>query len=493
MNKTFEVELWDEKHILTIPDLPLDSILPGAFRGDMLALFNSFLGNHPLKTMEECAADRDAHKEHWWEWAEAHYTWNHLLREGPHLGVKATARLTKMMFDRDLNCELNGGLLDTGKEPNWRSIFGMPKKEDYFATLIITAARYAWWNRVQKQGLPDPKVDPMPPIYQADRIKVGKIYNQQIKPFLSEHITSRGYNREFPVLTALILYVLGYIAERPGWLDIPAELWYEALQGFIRPPHAPFIWMLHYPGEYLNAIAEEGHEGKHNGFFSTPTPVTCMMAEMLGDSQSSSIGSGHYKMEDGLWVCTIPGKSADERRAVLEQRVSDPCVGGGNMIWGFINQWVFGEFIDINPALVNATKAMCAMYTPWFFDSILQANALSYDPTIAEEQENAQRAYRQGILEQIRAERTLGYYISQRAGEYTFPHRASSSLQFAHMEARAQARLAERRKIFIKNIHGDKLEILQTLLEKGAAAAEPKEKPRSASAYDDGAQLPLFR
>jgi hypothetical protein len=44
MNKTFEVALWDKKHTLMIPALPPAAILPGAFQGDMLTLFNMFLG-----------------------------------------------------------------------------------------------------------------------------------------------------------------------------------------------------------------------------------------------------------------------------------------------------------------------------------------------------------------------------------------------------------------------------------------------------------------
>ncbi|MGD2028079.1 MAG: hypothetical protein PVI99_09710 [Anaerolineales bacterium] len=191
--------------------------------------------------MEEVAADREAHKDHWWAWAEANYTWNPLLREGPHLGIRATTGLVKMMFDRDLNSELTGGLLDSGKAPDWMAVFGMPSKEQYFATLIITAARYAWWNRVQNHGLPDPKVDPMPPIDHHNRVTIGEIHRQHIKPFIDHHLTSKGYNRELPVMTALILYMMGYVAEKPAWVDIPNDLWHEALRGFIKPPHAPFL------------------------------------------------------------------------------------------------------------------------------------------------------------------------------------------------------------------------------------------------------------
>jgi hypothetical protein len=34
---------------------------------------------------------------------------------------------------------------------------------------------------------------------------------------------------------------MGYVAEKPAWVDIPNDLWHEALRGFIKPPHAPFL------------------------------------------------------------------------------------------------------------------------------------------------------------------------------------------------------------------------------------------------------------
>ncbi|MGD2028080.1 MAG: hypothetical protein PVI99_09715 [Anaerolineales bacterium] len=91
--------------------------------------------------------------------------------------------------------------------------------------------------------------------------------------------------------------------------------------------------MLHSPGEYLNAIAEEGHEGKHNGFFSTPTNVTRFMSEIIGATKGYAFASGHYALVDGLWQCNVPGNTPQERRRMLEQSVSDPCVGAGNMPW----------------------------------------------------------------------------------------------------------------------------------------------------------------
>ena len=482
MQKTICVELWGKEHRLTIPELPPGAIPPGAFRGDILALFRSFLGRYPLKTMEECARDRAEHHEHWDAWVQAHYTWNHFLREAPHLSAPAAHHLATVLLSRDVLAETQGGLLGDVSEKIFEQRLGMPSLQTYLITLINTAARCAWWQRVQTNGLPDPKVDPLPPVRQADHGQVQSVLDRRIRPFLDTHLGSKGYTRSLEALSALILYVLGYLAEKPQWVSLPDGVWQEALHGFLKPPHAPFLWMLHAPGAYLNAIAEEGHEGKHNGFFSTPVSVVQMMAAITGATgRQTDLTGGHYRLVDGLWECLVPGETPEARRKSLEEHYSDPCVGAGNMLWGILNQAVFGEFIDINPALVHATKALCAMHAPWFVHKIYRANALSL-PAVPAEIEAVNQSVRAGILEQVRAEYTLTHTLAERAQFQAPPDWTPDALRaagmdedtlFAHIEARANARLAEGRKGYLVPVHGAKLDVLRQLLADTPESAPP--------------------
>ncbi|HKJ26288.1 MAG TPA: hypothetical protein VJ965_01505, partial [Anaerolineales bacterium] len=311
---TQKVRLWDEEHEIQIPNLPANAIPPGGFRGDMMAYFNAFLGQYPLKTMTECARDRREHRDHWGKWAEAHYTWNHFLREAPHLGMREAHHLATILLSRDLLAEAQGGLLGQTGEAAYMSRLGVPSLPMYFTLLVNTAARYAWWNRFRNHGVPDPKVDPMPPVIQSSRAKVDEIYRQRIQPWIDHYLTSKGYSRELEVLSGLILYVMGYAAEKPPWVEIAQDHWEAALRGFLSPPHAPFLWMLAYPGEYLNRIAEEGNEGRRSGFFSTPTNVVTMMAAMIGTpSNQGDTTRGHYVLKAGLFECAVPGDTPEER------------------------------------------------------------------------------------------------------------------------------------------------------------------------------------
>jgi len=211
------------------------------------------------------------------------------------------------------------------------------------------AQRYWWYEKALVNGLPDPLYEPIPPL-----MRVGAPYIDQHMKRVSKLSESLGRG-SLELISNAILYGFGYIPGKPSY--VREESWEKALRGLFSDPF-PMISMACFPGEYLNHIAEEEQSGA-NGFFSTPLSITELMSQLTIIDRDDPENA-----------------TPDDRKRLLMESINEPCVGAGNMLWGFWNDRVKGIFTDVSPVMVTATRAMCALYAPWFVQSTFCVNSL---------------------------------------------------------------------------------------------------------------------
>jgi hypothetical protein len=413
---------------------------------DALALYEAFLGGGPLPTLAEVSERRLAAGSRFPGWARACYTWNDFLREVNLLPTEQALVLCRMLFERDVLAP--GSPLEGADEVYWRSV-GLSLVEYHVAVLRI-AARYDWWRRARVHGVPDPAVDPPPPLLYAGAEKVEGVM-KQVRRSLEHKFAARGVSRHIGLVSALLLYLLGFLAEPPAW--ITEGVWQDGLDVLLRGPEAALPKMLLYPGDYLNYLALD-EEAARGGFFPTPLNITLFMGMLLSDAADADAGSMMMPSsviwdDERGWQTTIPGETADKRIASLCRSVMDPCVGTGNMIWGQFNTAVVGEFTDINSTLVSACRAMLAMYCPWLTNSVFCVNALA---PLAEVDSAVARQRQEYLLEEVRSEMSLGANLRMRMAATPEEVRAGESEVQAILQALAQDRLAEARQAYAREL-----------------------------------------
>ena len=233
------------------------------------------------------------------------------------------------------------------------------------------ANRYAWLGRALETGIPDPLYDPIPPIRHSGRALVENIYKQHVEPFLRDAFYARGYPNTLDIFAQAVLYVFGYLPAKPASID--NEPWERAVAGLFDERHV-LAMMCAYPGDYFNQVAL-GEESRQAAFFPTPIEVSNFMGEILiGENEPQGRGS------------------PEERRAELLQEVSDPCCGTGNLAWPLMNDFIRGQFIDINPSMVHATRALFALYAPWFVQNVFSGDSLDAKTTQTMQSQSRQYA-----------------------------------------------------------------------------------------------------
>ena len=277
------------------------------------------------------------------------YTWNEFMAEVNFISFPAAVNKLVDLHNRDVRLEANGGYLDGLNTDEFMPGLGM-SMEEYFVTWYRIGNRYAWLDRLIESGeIPDPEIDPMPPVEMPNMATQQKVEKERIKPYI-DRLKRSGERGIMRLFAQAILYVFGYIAEKPG--GISDGLWEEAVTGLFKPPY-PLTWMMRHPGAYFDFLGVDEHGGS-NGFFPTPVNIALLMGQMLN----------------------VRNEEASPSREGLLEAANDPCVGTGNMIWGIMNTKLFGEFTDISPSLVLASRAICAMYAPWFANQVFCANSL---------------------------------------------------------------------------------------------------------------------
>ena len=418
-----------------IPEMPKGlHILPGGARhgdylpngewdGGVLAAYHPsvLLGQGEIWNAVRCKEIRDDVKNNggdFYGWAVDNYTWNQFAREVNHISHQEAVNLAVTLLNRDVLHEINSpnGLLHSG---NTDGIVAGMSLAEYMVAWMRIANRYAWYERAMEE-IPDPLYDPIPPIHYAGMETVERIFKNHVQPYLKDVFYKNGVTRVLDVFSAAVLYVFGYQAEKPGYVD--DETWVRAVNGLLNPPHFPLTWMIHSPGNYLNRIGVEEENG-HNAFFPTPINVCFMMGEMMCATKSSD----YEEM------------TPEERKQTMLERVNDPCVGTGNMAWPMFNHRVLGEFMDVSPTMVNASRALFAMYCPWFTHFCFRGNSLA---DVGEEALTKKReqtiAY---AREEIRAEVSWRYYFNIASAYMAeMDSQPSQSKIPEHIRGRAEAR-----------------------------------------------------
>lgn len=486
--EVINVTLFEQEHEVDVPQLAPGSIPPGGFLGDALAMFQFFLGRYQLWDMQQCVDKRTEVGSHFFEWSKGHYSWNQFLRENNHFSWPGALNMTTLLFSRDILAETEGGLFGNMTEKNFMNSLGVPSLQFYHAAILRLAARYDWWIRANQNGLPDPYFDPIPPIEMVARSKAQEVYKNHIKPWLDEHVYGRGLGSyDLDILSHAILYVMGYQSEMPKFSAMTEEQWQAALRGLIKPPHAPLLWMIAFPSNYLNDLAEEGQVGKQMGFFSTPMNVVKMMSEITLGSQSTQSNLPYWDLKnkvegnfDSNFVFNYPNADTEEKRkAILTEAYTDPAAGVGNMTWGFFSNRINGEFIELNHSLAKACRATFALYAPWLVHSTYVGDSLWLGMTeetmnFREEQQTKTR------LEGIRAGAILNLYILEQlehmgdAEQHPIYNTAGLNTEqvFLHVQARANLRLQNNRKEFYDAKFGPILDLFKQVLGREDLSAE---------------------
>jgi hypothetical protein len=277
--------------------------------------------------------------------------------------------MLSLLLMRDVGKDSELGLLGNTPTPleDAEALPGI-KLLDYLVGWQRLANRYAWFARACGD-LPDPLNDPIPPL------EVDHHAGNEVAKFFNPLIQNVQYKIDsssvVDVIASAILYVFGYLAEKPS--QFSEDVWQQTLQGLFTKPFPLARWIMQ-PTDALNFIVLEHTGTGWNGFYPTPLSVADRMGRMAGRCFDPSPGN-----EDGsLYVTPWEGvESQEERMRMLSETVSDPCVGTGNFIWPILNQFVFGHFADVSFNKVLTTRAMCAVFAPWFTNSIFQLDSLA--------------------------------------------------------------------------------------------------------------------
>ena len=333
-----------------------------------------FLGTPPMDYDQVKAIRREATQSRgglagFRAWAKDHYTWDMYVREVNHLPKPAAKAMLSLLLMRDGGKDYELGLLGNTPTPleDAEALPGI-RRLDYLAGWQRLANRYAWYARACV-NLPDPLKDPIPPLevdnYAGDEVAQG--FNPLIQKVQSRIDSSSVVD----VIASAVLYVFGYLAEKPS--QFSEDVWQQTLQGLFTKPFPLARWILR-PTDALNFIVLNHTGTGWNGFYPTPLCVADMMGIMAGRCFDPSPGNE----DSSLYVTPWEGvESQEERMWMLSETVSDPCVGTGNFIWPILNKFGFGHFADISLNKVLTTRAMCAVFAPWFTNSIFQMNSLA--------------------------------------------------------------------------------------------------------------------
>jgi len=337
------------------------NIKPGCIRYGFLPAFspsNILEGNEPYD-MEKCRAIREKSGFH-------NYTWYRFLREVNFLEHNTAVSLCKHLLSTTNTVLQSMGMHTT---PEFIKQSGASSTAEWYVGWLRVANRYWWYEKALTIGIPDPLYEPPPPMTSQSRLFVDSSSTHP-KRFM-DYAKNISHN-SLEIISNAILYSFGYIPARPEWTR--EEEWDRALNGLFLDPF-PLISMVVCPSDYINLIACEQQSG-NAGFYPTPLSITECMAEMVGTHSRN--------MENYDW-----GPTPEARMKKLLESINDPCVGTGNFLWSFWNTKIIGEFTDINHSMVAATRALCALYAPWFTNSIFRANALD-NPDKVREQINEQ-------------------------------------------------------------------------------------------------------
>jgi hypothetical protein len=327
-------------------------------------------------------------------------------------------------LSRDVTAEMQiGGLLGGGSRAAFEKAAGL-SPELFIVAWLRIANRYAWLERAATQSLPDPLYDPIPPICHAGRETVERVFKRQVEPYLREAFHINGFTNTLEAFAQAVLYAFGYLSGKP--VHIPDEIWERAVAGLFGKHHTLAL-ICAYPGDYFNQVAQEEESGLA-AFFPTPIYVAQVMGEML---------SGNEPEPD----------TAEERRAKLLEEVSDPAVGTGNLAWPWMNTHFRGRFIDVNPAMVAASRALFAMYAPWFIGSVFCANALEEDTEKTIQAQARQYAVDAALAYagfQSYSERKTQAVLEVGQGEQLLGQGRELERTVSHIQARAAARSLKR-------------------------------------------------
>ena len=333
------------------------TIKPGCIRYGFLPSFspnNILEGNDPYD-MEKC---KELRKKQ----GNDNYTWYQFLREVNFLDHHTAVTLCEYLLYNTQTVLKSMGMETT---PEFIKRSAAESYAEWYVGWLRIANRYWWYEKALVDGIPDPLYEPPPPIFSQSRIYLDGP-NVHGKRFMQ--YANRVANNSLDAVSNAILYAFGYIPAKPDW--IRNEEWENALQGLFLDPF-PLISMVVSPGDYINLIACEEQSG-NAGFYPTPLCITELMGEMVGAQTRN--------LFDFEW-----GTNAEARKIKLVEAVNDPCVGTGNFLWSLWNTKIIGEFTDINHSMVAATRALCALYAPWFTNSIFRANALEHPGKVREQ------------------------------------------------------------------------------------------------------------
>ncbi len=420
------IDLGSETVEAELPEVPISfPVAPGGTLYGFLEAFypENLLSRGVLFDAHECQKIRSMHADDWPAWSQRSYSWNMFCREVNHLPQPETEALAELLLSRDLTAEMRfGGLLGGKSKEAFERATGLAPKT-FLVTWMRIANRYAWLERAIAHGIPDPLFDPIPPIRHSGRPVVENIYKRHIEPYLKETFYARGHTNTLDIFAQAILYAFGCLPAKPAYLS--DELWERAVTGLFNELHV-LANMCAFPGDYFNCVAQNEQSGRA-AFFPTSLEVAELMGGILGTEM----------------VPEEAPTTPEERRARLLQVVSDPAVGTGNLAWPLMNDFIQGQFIDINPSMVHATRALFAMYAPWFAGSVYCADALETRNT-----EEIQAQARQYAIDAALAHAGFQSYARKKTEALMETHgidglmRQSQESQVlsGHIRARAQSR-----------------------------------------------------
>jgi hypothetical protein len=474
------IDLGGETIDAELPEVPIS--FPVAPGGTLYGFLQNFYPENLLKKghlydAQECREIRAKHAADWPAWRERHYSWNMFCREVNHLPHPEALELAGLLLSRDVTAEMQlGGLLGGGSRAAFEKAAGL-SPELFIVTWLRIANRYAWLERAATQSLPDPLYDPIPPIRHAGRERVERVFKRHVEPYLREAFHFNGFTNTLDAFAQAVLYAFGYLPGKP--VHIPDEVWERAVAGLFGKHHTLAL-ICAYPGDYFNYIAQEEQSGRV-AFFPTPIEVAQVMGEML---------TGNGPEPD----------TPEERRARLLQTASDPAVGTGNLAWPLMNTLFRGRFIDVNPAMVAASRALFAMYAPWFTGSVFCANALEEDTEKTIQAQARQYAVDLGLAYagfQSYALRKNEALLEAGQAERQLQRVIEADRTAAHIQARANGRSLKLENSRLKQIisllyqpkPASQAETVPPFSENGRAE-KPSVRRRPKPAHP--AQLPLF-
>jgi hypothetical protein len=421
------IDLGSETVEAELPEVPIS--FPVAPGGTLYGFLQNFYPENLLKKghlydAQECREIRARHAEDWPAWVRHGYTWNMFCREVNHLPQSEALDLTRLLLSRDLTAEMAlGGLLGSRRRDAFEKATGL-SPERFIVTWLRIANRYAWAERAASQGVPDTLYDPIPPICYSGRETVERVFKKHIEPYLREAFHVKGFTNTLEAFAQAVLYAFGYLPGKP--VHVPDEIWERAVAGLFGQHH-PLALMCAYPGDYFNHVAQEEQSGR-GAFFPTPIEVAQVMGEML-------TGNGHEQ------------DTAEARRARLLQEVCDPAVGTGNLAWPLMNDFIRGRFLDINPSMVHATRALFALYAPWFAGRVFCVNSLEANTEKIIREQAHQYAVDAALAYagfKSYTERKARAVLSEQQGERLLDQTRELERTVSHIQARASARSLKR-------------------------------------------------